>query len=252
MINRRDFIKITSATAALAASGQLPLWAAKSKDSECYAVEGFADLLKEYKAPVTSTGMKELRYKHYMKTQDLGEITVTRKSKQEFLCNYATVPTSSCKATLFFKNKLTAGLDSWTLTSSTTTRSSKMQSFGTYRETGKVTDGEAVVKNGKVVTERFKTTLPIQPDFTLPLVVPTLPAKVGKEYRFALLREGTFFFADQTVFFDGMATIPTKDGNKEFKNYLHVGDGTLPTNYLVDENRVTVIVTHGIVSEWLV
>jgi len=26
----------------------------------------------------------------------------------------------------------------------------------------------------------------------------------------------------------------------------------LPTNYLVDENGVTVIVTHGIVSEWLV
>ena len=222
MIDRRTFMKITSATAAFAASGQLPLWAAKSKDSECYAVEGFADLLKKYNVPATSTRMKELGYKHYMKTQDLGKMTVSRKSKQEFLCHYTTVHASSCKAKFRFRKTLTAGLGSWTLTSSTTTSSSKMRSLGTYTETGNVTKGETVVTNGKAVTVRFKTSLPIQPDFTLPLVVPTLPAKVGKEYKFALLREGTFFFANQTVFFDGIVSIPTKDGNKKFKNYLHV------------------------------
>jgi len=252
MINRRDFMKMTSVTAALAASGQLPLWAAKSKKGEFYAVEGFADLLKKYTLPKTSKGAEKLSYKLYTQTSDLGTMTVMQKGKNKLSCDYRTVPPSTCKGEFVFNGGLTSGLAEWKLTSSTTTGSSKMQSLGTYTEIGKVAKGEAVVKNGKVVTERFKTRLPIQPDFTLPFVVPTLPAERGKEYEFALLREGTFFFGNQTVFFDGMVTIPMKGGKKEFRNYLHVGDGTLPTNYLVDENGVPVIVTHGIVSEWLV
>ena len=251
MINRRDFMKATSMTAALAASGQLPLWAA-TKDGECYAVEGFAQLLKKYQLPKTTKGAKELSYKLYSRTTDLGELTITRKGSKQVSCDYRTDPPSTCKADFLFNGALTSGLETWKLTSSTTTKSPAMQSLGTYAETGKVAGGEAVVRVGQTVTERFKTARPVQPDFSLPFVVPTLPAEQGKEYQFTLLREGTFFFADQTVFFDGMVTIPLNGRKATFRNYLHVGDGTLPTNYLVDENGVAVIVTHGLVSEWLI
>jgi len=250
MINRRDLMKATSMTAALAASGQLPLWAAEN--GACYAVEGFAQLLKKYQLPKTSKGSKKLSYRLYSKTTDLGELTVTRKGKSQLSCDYSTVPPSTCKADFLFNGALASGLAEWKLTSSTTTKSTAMQALGTYTETGKVAAGEAIVRVGKTVTERFKTTRPVQPDFTLPFVVPTLPAELGKEYQFTLLREGTFFFAGQSVFFDGMVTVPLKGGKKEFRNYLHVGDGTLPTNYLVDENGVVVIVTHGLVAEMLI
>ena len=251
MINRRDFMKKTSVTAALVAAGQLPLWAATEK-GECYAVEGFANRLKKYHLPKTSKGAKTLRYMLYSQEADLGKMTVTRTGKSQFSCDYSTVPPSDCQADFVFKGALSSGLASWQLTSTTTTESAAMQSLGTYTETGKVGSEKAVVRVGDRVTERFKTSLPIQPDFTLPFVVSTLPAEMGKEYPFTLLREGTFFFANQTVFFDGMVTLPMPGGKKTFKNYLHVGEGTLPTNYLVDENDVPVIVTHGIVSEWLV
>jgi len=251
MINRRDFMKATSMTAALAASGQLPLWAA-TENGACYAVEGFAKLLSKYQPPKTEKGAPTLGYRLYTQTVDLGKMTVTRKGARQLSCDYSTIPLSTCKADFLFNGALTSGLASWKLTSSTTTKSPALRALGTYTETGSVTQGEAVVRVGKTVTERFKTSLPVQPDFTLPFVVPTLPAERGKEYPFTLLREGTFFFADQSVFFDGMVTIPMKGGKKEFKNYLHVGDGTLPTNYLVDYNDIPVIVTHGIVSEWLV
>ena len=251
MINRRDFIKKGSMTAALVAAGQLPLWAANKK-GECYAVEGFANLLKDYQLPKTAKGANTLSYKLYSQTTDLGKLSVTRKGANQLSCDYSTVPPSDCQGDFVFKGALSSGLASWQLKSTTTTESPAMQSLGTYTETGKVGSEKAVVRVGGRVTERFETKLPVQPDFTLPFVVPTLPTEIGKEYHFTLLREGTFFFADQSVFFDGMVTIPMKGGKKTFKNYLHVGDGTLPTNYLVDENDVPVIVTHGIVSEWLV
>ena len=111
---------------------------------------------------------------------------------------------------------------------------------------------KAVVRVGSRVTERFKTKLPVQPDFTLPFLLPTLSTDMADDYRFTLLREGTFFFGDQRVFFDGMMTIPVRGETHSFKNYLHVGDGTLPTNYLIDENNIVILVTHGIVSQWLV
>lgn len=250
MINRRDFMKATSMTAALAASGQLPLWAAE--EGACYAVEGFAKLLSKYQPPKTTKGAKTLRYALYSQTTDLGKMTVMRKGASQLSCDYSTIPPSTCKADFVFNGALTSGLVSWKLTSSTTTKSTAMRALGTYTETGNVAQGEAIVRVGKTVTERFNTQLPVQPDFTLPFVVPTLPAELGEEYPFTLLREGTFFFADQSLFFDGLVTVPLKGGRKEFRNYLHVGEGTLPTNYLVDENGVVVIVTHGIVSEWLV
>ena len=55
MFSRRDFIKTSSITAALAAAGQLPLWAADA-NGESYAAQGFAKFLTTYSPPNTSAG----------------------------------------------------------------------------------------------------------------------------------------------------------------------------------------------------
>ena len=120
MINRRDFLKKSSMTAAPVAAGQLPLWATNTQ-GECYAVEGFANLLKQYQLPKTVKGASTLSYKLYSQTTDLGMLTVTRKRAQQLSCNYSTFPPSDCQGEFIFKGALMAGLDSWELTSTTTT-----------------------------------------------------------------------------------------------------------------------------------
>ena len=52
---------------------------------------------------------------------------------------------------------------------------------------------------------------------------------------------------------DGETGANTDRGGRmlELQNYLHLGEGTLPTFYLVDTNGVTLIVTHGITAEVL-
>ena len=111
--------------------------------------------------------------------------------------------------------------------------------------------GKVVIKTGGKITSELVTAVPLLPDWLLPLAVPMLPTKPGT-YRFSLLREGTYFLGGQRLLYDGTATILVEGGKTlELANYLHLGEGTLPTNYLVDRNGVTVIVTHGLTAEVL-
>jgi len=250
MISRRDFIKTASITAALAATGQLPLWAA-DENGACYAGQGFAKFFENYSPPKTSAGVKSAGYRLVDMTKEYGQLTTTRSGAGTYVCNYAIKPGSACKAKFVVRDDLLSGVHSWTLTSRTKTVSKKMANVGVYTETGRVSNSKAVVKAGKKTSCEFTTAKPLLPDWLLPLAVPMLPAKPGN-YEFSLLREGTYLLGGQRLLYDGTARINVKGGKMlELKNYLHLGEGTLPTNYLVDTNGVTVIVTHGITAEVL-
>ncbi len=250
MLNRRDFIRNTSMTAALAASGQLPLWAA-TVNGECYAAQGFAKFLKTYVPPKTAAGSGNAEYTLIGMSKEYGQLRVARAGSGAVVCDYSIQPGSRCEARFELNGDLLAGVRSWKLTSTTDSVSKAMEGLNVYTETGEVRNGRAVVKVGEISTSQFMTAVPLMPDWLLPLAVPMLPAQAG-DYEFCLLREGTYFLGGQRLFFDGIVKIPVKGGQTlELKNYLHVGEGTLPTNYLVDGNGATLIVTHGITAQVL-
>ncbi len=249
MLSRRDFSKKASVTAALAAAGQLPLWAAKGE--ECHATQGFEKFLKTYVPPKTSADARDLTYAVIDMTVERGTLAISRASGGKFTCNYAIQPRSACKAEFVVNGDLLAGLSSWRLTSKTEPVAADMAGLCVYTETGEVANGNCVVRTGDKTTSEFASAVPLLPDWLLPMAVPMLPAKPGS-YSFSLLREGTYFLGGQRLQYDGTAKITVKGGRMlELRNYLHVGEGTLPSNYLVDHNGVTVIVTHGITAEVL-
>ena len=250
MSNRRDFIASASITAALAATGRLPLWAA-DENGECYATEGFAEFLKTCKLPDTSVAARKTTYALVNMGKEVGRVTTSRGGAGAYVCDYTVKPGSACEAKFVVNGDLLSGVSSWSLTSRTDPVSKGLVDLCVYTETGKVIDGRAVVRVGAKKNSKFTTSEPLLPDWLLPLAAPMLPAKPG-DYQFSLLREGTYFLADQRLLYDGTATITVKGGKTlELTNYLHLGEGTLPTNYLVDKNGVTVIVTHGITAEAL-
>lgn len=250
MLNRRHFIRNTSVTAALAAAGQLPLWAA-AENGDCYAVEGFAKFLKTYAPPKPGDGREKVHYALIDMTKEYGQLKIARAGAGVYLCDYSIQPGSSCEARFELNGDLLAGVRSWKLTSRTDPVSKAMEGLNVYIETGELRNGRAIVKIGNATSSQFATAVPLMPDWLLPLAVPMLPAEPG-DYEFSLLREGTYFLGGQRLFYDGMVNSPVKGGRiLDLKNYLHVGEGTLPTNYLVDANGVTLIVTRGITAEVL-
>ncbi|VGO13601.1 hypothetical protein PDESU_02158 [Pontiella desulfatans] len=249
MFNRHDFIRNTSMTAALAAAGQLPLWAA-TENGDCYVAQGFAKFLKTYVPPKTATG-GNVDYTLIDMTKEYGQLRVARMGAGAVSCVYSIQPGSSCEARFELNGDLLAGVRSWKLTSTTDPVSQSMEGLNVYTETGEVRNGQAVVKVGEICTSQFALAAPLMPDWLLPLAVTMLPAQADG-YDFCLLREGTYFLSGQRLCYDGIVKIPVKGGQMlELKNYLHVGEGTLPTNYLVDGNGATLIVTHGITAQVL-
>jgi len=245
MFNRRDFIRNTSVTAMLTAFGQVPLWAA-TKTGECYAVQGFAKFLKTYVPPKTLAGKSD--YKLINITKEYGRLKIARVGAGVYLCNYSIEPGNSCEARFELNGNLLGGVHSWELVSYTNTESKAIESLSSYAETGEVRNGQAVVKVGKTTSSQFATNLPLLPDWLLPLAVSILPDE-SSDYEFSLLREGTYFLGGQRLFYDGMVKILVQGGQVlDLKNYLHIGKGTLPTNYLVNADGVTLIVTRGITA----
>lgn len=250
MLSRRDFIKASSMTAALAAAGQLPLWAVDDNGT-CYAAQGFAKALAMYSPPNTSVDAMSYRYSLVNMDKEYGRLATSHNGAGTYACEYAIQPGSQCKAEFAVNESLLAGVRSWTLASETKPVSKDMAGLCSYTECGQVTHGKAVVKVAGRTNSEFETAAPLLPDWLLPLAAPMLPTEPGG-YRFSLLREGTYFLGGQQLQYDGMARITVKGGQTlELQNYLHVGEGTLPTNYLVDENGVTLIVTRGITVELL-
>jgi len=250
MFSRRDFIRNASITASLAATGQLPLWAA-DENGECYATQGFAKFLETYKPPSASAGARDITYTLVNMGMEYGRLTTARAGAGTYVCDYAIEPGSMCKAKFQVRGDLLSGVSSWSLTSRTDPVSEDMADLAVYAETGEVSNGKAVVKAGGKTSSEFTTAVPLLPDWLLPLAAPMLPTKPGN-YIFSLLREGTYFLGAQRLLYDGTAKITVKGGKTlELTNYLHLGEGTLPTNYLIDKNGVTVIVTHGFTAEAL-
>jgi hypothetical protein len=248
MFSRRDFIRNSSLTASLIAAGQLPLWAAGENGT--YAVEGFDKVLKTYTPPRGKSGARKANYTLINMGKAYGKLSVSSNGSGTYACDCAIKPSSACKGKFVVNGDLLSGLKSWSTTSITDPVSKNMKDLCTYTEKGKVEDDRVVVWCAGKKHSKFRTSVPLIPDWLLPLAVPSLP-KQG-EYSFTLLREGTYFLGGQTLLCDGTVKFAVKGGQTlELTNYLHFGEGTLPTNYLVDENGVTVLVTHGLTAEVL-
>lgn len=249
MSSRREFVATASITAALAASGRLPLWAADS--GVCYPAQGFEKFLQSCKLPDTSVSSGKTTYALVNMGKEVGQLSLARGGADAYVCDYFIKPGSACEAKFAVNGDLLSGVTSWTLTSRTEPVSKDMADLCAYTETGKVIDGSGEVRVGATKNCKFTTDAPLLPDWLLPLAAPMLPAEDG-EYEFSLLREGTYFLGGQRLLYDGDVEIGVKGGKTlELKNYLHLGEGTLPSNYLVDGNGVTIIVTHGISAEVL-
>lgn len=99
-------------------------------------------------------------------------------------------------------------------------------------ESGSVLKKEILINNNKF---RYKTTHPVHTQWTITDLLPEIKKK-GQGLKFDLLQDAQIFKPNQELSYEGKVSVDIKDNKKVvLDNFLHIGYGVLPTNYLVDK-----------------
>lgn len=114
-------------------------------------------------------------------------------------------------------------------------------------ETGHISDDTIVTRQrDREIT--YERTNCVHTQWTLPDVFSEVKAK-GKAFEFDLLQNAQVLRPKQVLTYEGEWEFVVKDGERvTWGHFLHLGYGTLPTNYLVDASGVVQIVTGGVNS----
>jgi len=271
MQTRRDFLKLSSFSVAMLASGMLPLMAANNKTAKRpYAITDYHSYVSEF-SPVAGNNIskvKELTYdyllwKGYDKQLDVtgaiksGSLKINHLSKTNVLSEFNSfttnnrskkdIPLTRMLADYAFDGDLGRGLKRWDISGETFSRNKEMSAFGAIKESGKISNGVMTTQSGnnKAITQAI--TGPLIPEWLLPLIIPMLSN--DGVFECSMLRDGMFYLPRQSIVHCGKIDIAVKGGrNMTLDNWLHTGTGVLPTNYLVDENGLTQLITYGMVA----
>jgi hypothetical protein len=266
-LNRRDFLGVGAAAAALATSGNLPLLAASSNTGVPYSVVDYRTWLKEEFQPASGSPngkecvltYKLLRWNGFDGQKDrtvchhLGDLVIQRKRASADEVGYQVTRESEPGAKerlttdLVVKGPIEKGLASWRASSDITTQNPDMRDCCRYAIEGSVSENRISWTEGSNKTSH-PAERPVHTEWTIPDLLAQLQPK-DRVLRLDFLENGSTWKPDQTISFDGAVRVPVvEDQEVELDSYLQMGYGVLPTHYLVDRQGLTQFVTVGLTA----
>ncbi len=272
-MDKRDFLKWSSAVSAWVASGHLPLLAAPGKSKLPYnltampEIEPIGGAIKTFQpqpGALVAKGNYTLLYdvvtwKNSMNNKCVndhnGTLSVVRK-KTGRGAEYTVVQSLkliNTKQPGGFTLQLTTDKNEvpvrWEINASLSTRAGALIPESVMDCSGSIQGNRLTLDYGKVKVEK-KLDQPVYFQWGIPHLIASGKAKRAP-LNFTMLEEALKLKANQQLAYQGRVDIPTDAGTIPLDSYMQTGDGIQPTHYLADKYGCVQVVSREVENQLL-